>query len=222
MRTDFYSNYGHHLVKQRLPSKKNSMWRNRSLLKSKNVLMWLVTLKKSLIMNHCHRRNEATWVFWPIKLLDQAQLIQLVEIKFCLFFFLWSVARPRPPASATPATQTASTNGEASSHRRRVITKPPVPKQTPMEKKPPVPRAPRTPRPLNAPTPDLKNVRSKIGSIDNIKYQPGGGKVREICLSYSNLQRFLEKSRGMISFGTIPLFNSNSGLVLCIIIMFLF
>uniref|UniRef100_A0A673CJB9 Microtubule-associated protein n=1 Tax=Sphaeramia orbicularis TaxID=375764 RepID=A0A673CJB9_9TELE len=47
-----------------------------------------------------------------------------------------------------------------------------------MEKKPAVPRAPRTPRPINAPTPDLKNVRSKIGSIDNIKYQPGGGKVQ--------------------------------------------
>ncbi|XP_074543992.1 uncharacterized protein LOC141803859 isoform X2 [Halichoeres trimaculatus] len=89
-----------------------------------------------------------------------------------------TTARPRPPASATPASQAASTNGEASSHRRRVITKPPVPKQTPMEKKPAVPRAPRTPRPLNAPTPDLKNVRSKIGSIDNIKYQPGGGKVQ--------------------------------------------
>ncbi|XP_068455087.1 microtubule-associated protein 4-like isoform X2 [Clinocottus analis] len=84
-----------------------------------------------------------------------------------------TTARPRPPSITTPA---ASINGEAS-HRRRVITKPPVPKQTPMEKKPPVPRAPRTPRPLNAPTPDLKNVRSKIGSIDNIKYQPGGGKV---------------------------------------------
>uniref|UniRef100_A0A8C3AU94 Microtubule-associated protein n=1 Tax=Cyclopterus lumpus TaxID=8103 RepID=A0A8C3AU94_CYCLU len=78
-----------------------------------------------------------------------------------------TAARPRPPSTTTPA---ASTNGEAS-HRRRVITKPPVPKQTPMEKKPPVPRAPRTPRPINTPTPDLKNVRSKIGSIDNIKYQ---------------------------------------------------
>ncbi|XP_068557772.1 microtubule-associated protein 4-like isoform X2 [Cebidichthys violaceus] len=84
-----------------------------------------------------------------------------------------TTARPRPASTTTPA---ASTNGEAS-HRRRVITKPPVPKQTPMEKKAAVPRAPRTPRPLNAPTPDLKNVRSKIGSIDNIKYQPGGGKV---------------------------------------------
>ncbi|XP_065810444.1 microtubule-associated protein tau isoform X7 [Labrus bergylta] len=87
-----------------------------------------------------------------------------------------TAARPRPVSSTTPASQAASTNGDAA-HRRRVITKPPVPKQTPMEKKPPVPRAPRTPRPINAPTPDLKNVRSKIGSIDNIKYQPGGGKV---------------------------------------------
>ncbi|KAM8728575.1 uncharacterized protein map4l isoform 4-T4 [Acanthopagrus schlegelii] len=89
-----------------------------------------------------------------------------------------TTARPRPASTIISATPAASTNGEAtSSHRRRVITKPPVPKQTPMEKKPPVPRAPRTPRPINAPTPDLKNIRSKIGSIDNIKYQPGGGKV---------------------------------------------
>ncbi|XP_038574765.1 microtubule-associated protein 4 isoform X2 [Micropterus salmoides] len=89
-----------------------------------------------------------------------------------------STARPRPASTTTPATPAASTNGEnTSAHRRRVITKPPVPKQTPLEKKPPVPRAPRTPRPINAPTPDLKNIRSKIGSIDNIKYQPGGGKV---------------------------------------------
>ncbi|XP_069565885.1 microtubule-associated protein 4 isoform X2 [Brachyistius frenatus] len=91
-----------------------------------------------------------------------------------------TTARPRPASTTTttPATPAASTNGEAINiHRRRVITKPPVPKQTPLEKKPPVPRAPRTPRPINAPTPDLKNVRSKIGSIDNIKYQPGGGKV---------------------------------------------
>ncbi|KAM8850369.1 uncharacterized protein AB9W97_021578 isoform 2-T2 [Spinachia spinachia] len=87
-----------------------------------------------------------------------------------------TTARPRPASTTTPV---ASTNGEAS-HRRRVITKPPVPKQTPMEKKPAVPRAPRTPRPINAPTPDLKNIRSKIGSIDNIKYQPGGGKVSSI------------------------------------------
>ena len=37
----------------------------------------------------------------------------------------------------------------------------------------------RSPAPLAAaaPLPDLKNVRSKIGSTDNIKHQPGGGKV---------------------------------------------
>ncbi|XP_029971740.1 microtubule-associated protein 4 isoform X5 [Salarias fasciatus] len=87
-----------------------------------------------------------------------------------------TTARPRPASTATPAAPASSTNGDGT-HRRRVITKPPVPKQTPLEKKPAVPRAPRNPRPINAPTPDLKNVRSKIGSIDNIKYQPGGGKV---------------------------------------------
>lgn len=31
---------------------------------------------------------------------------------------------------------------------------------------------------MNQPLPDLKNVRSKIGSTDNIKYQPKGGQVR--------------------------------------------
>ncbi|XP_053738458.1 microtubule-associated protein 4-like isoform X1 [Synchiropus splendidus] len=89
-----------------------------------------------------------------------------------------ATARPRTAPTTTPATPAATTNGEAgNTHRRRIITKPPVPKLSTLEKKPPVPRAPRTPRPINAPTPDLKNVRSKIGSIDNIKYQPGGGKV---------------------------------------------
>ncbi|KAK7945438.1 hypothetical protein WMY93_001166 [Mugilogobius chulae] len=60
-----------------------------------------------------------------------------------------TTARPRPASNTTPA---PATNGDGTS-RRRVITKPPVPKQTPLEKKPP------------------------IGSTDNMKYQPGGGKV---------------------------------------------
>ncbi|XP_051943690.1 microtubule-associated protein 4 isoform X2 [Hippocampus zosterae] len=84
-------------------------------------------------------------------------------------------ARPRPASGTSPTTQA---NGEAApTQRRRVITKPPVPKQTAPEKKATAPRAPRTLRPVNAPTPDLKNVRSKIGSTDNMKYQPGRGKV---------------------------------------------
>ncbi|XP_058609029.1 microtubule-associated protein 4 isoform X5 [Onychostoma macrolepis] len=81
-----------------------------------------------------------------------------------------------PSATVVVATSTAATNGTPTPRPSR-ITKPPVPKQTPLEKKPPVPRAPRNVRPTNAPLPDLKNVRSKIGSTDNMKYQPGGGKV---------------------------------------------
>ncbi|XP_024288688.1 microtubule-associated protein tau isoform X7 [Oncorhynchus tshawytscha] len=36
----------------------------------------------------------------------------------------------------------------------------------------------RSPVPLAAPMPDLKNVRSKIGSTENIKHSPGGGRVQ--------------------------------------------
>ncbi|XP_051786889.1 microtubule-associated protein 2-like isoform X4 [Erpetoichthys calabaricus] len=42
------------------------------------------------------------------------------------------------------------------------------------------PKSPATPqqlRVINQPLPDLKNIKSKIGSIDNIKYQPKGGQV---------------------------------------------
>ncbi|XP_036073016.1 microtubule-associated protein tau isoform X12 [Oryzias melastigma] len=50
----------------------------------------------------------------------------------------------------------------------------------------------RSPAPLAAaaPMPDLKNVRSKIGSTDNIKHQPGGGKVQilEQKIDLSNVQ----------------------------------
>ncbi|KAF6299023.1 microtubule associated protein tau [Rhinolophus ferrumequinum] len=40
------------------------------------------------------------------------------------------------------------------------------------------------------PMPDLKNVRSKIGSTENLKHQPGGGKVQIINkkLDFSNVQ----------------------------------
>ncbi|XP_060778424.1 microtubule-associated protein 4 isoform X3 [Neoarius graeffei] len=59
------------------------------------------------------------------------------------------------------------------------------------ERKPPVPRAPRasstttttttttrtSSRPATAPAVDVKNIRPKVGSTDNLKHQPGGGKV---------------------------------------------
>ncbi|XP_030630218.1 microtubule-associated protein tau [Chanos chanos] len=50
----------------------------------------------------------------------------------------------------------------------------------------------RSPAALSAaaPLPDLKNVRSKIGSTDNLKHQPGGGRVQILDqkLDLSNVQ----------------------------------
>ncbi|XP_059725341.1 microtubule-associated protein tau isoform X10 [Haemorhous mexicanus] len=45
-------------------------------------------------------------------------------------------------------------------------------------------------QPAAAPMPDLKNVKSKIGSTDNLKHQPGGGKVQIINkkLDFSSVQ----------------------------------
>ncbi|XP_072510112.1 microtubule-associated protein 4 isoform X4 [Notamacropus eugenii] len=54
--------------------------------------------------------------------------------------------------------------------------KPGVPKAAPTK---PNSAAPRPSRPLSSNSvPDLKNVRSKIGSTDNIKHQPGGGRAK--------------------------------------------
>ncbi|XP_067326379.1 microtubule-associated protein 2 isoform X8 [Anolis sagrei] len=55
------------------------------------------------------------------------------------------------------------------------------------------PKSPGTPKQLrliNQPLPDLKNVRSKIGSTDNIKYQPKGGQVRILSkkIDFSDVQ----------------------------------
>ncbi|KAF7705036.1 hypothetical protein HF521_020322 [Silurus meridionalis] len=49
----------------------------------------------------------------------------------------------------------------------------------------------RSPAPLAAvPLPDLKNVRPKVGSTENIKYQPGGGRVQILDkkVDFSNVQ----------------------------------
>ncbi|XP_041958253.1 LOW QUALITY PROTEIN: microtubule-associated protein 4 [Alosa sapidissima] len=110
-----------------------------------------------------------------------------------------TAARPKTSQTPTPDSATpATTNGTP---RRSRITKPPVPKQTVPEKKPPVPRAPR--KPLSAPMPDLKNVRSKIGSTDNMKYQPGGGRVsasqgRSDALAKGSLSKETSQSKVQI------------------------
>ncbi|XP_060719914.1 microtubule-associated protein tau [Tachysurus vachellii] len=50
----------------------------------------------------------------------------------------------------------------------------------------------RSPTPLAAaaPLPDLKNVRSKVGSTENMRHQPGGGRVQILDqkLDFSNVQ----------------------------------
>ncbi|RXM28413.1 Microtubule-associated protein tau [Acipenser ruthenus] len=100
-------------------------------------------------------------------------------------------SRPRvaPVGSRSNATTPSSPGTPLAANRTRT-PKPPTPtatadkKLTPQRGPPKTSPAPKTtPRPASAagagtPTPVIKNVRSKIGSTDNIKYQPGGGKVQ--------------------------------------------
>ncbi|XP_045566534.1 microtubule-associated protein 4 isoform X7 [Salmo salar] len=96
------------------------------------------------------------------------------------------------PRTSTTRSSIASTTS-ATPRVRPSTTKPAPSSSTVSEKKPHVPRVPRptattptgsanatrtTSRPGTAPAPDIRNVRSKIGSTDNMKYQPGGGKVQ--------------------------------------------
>ncbi|XP_059381236.1 microtubule-associated protein 4 isoform X3 [Carassius carassius] len=109
-----------------------------------------------------------------------------------------STLKTTDAARSKPAPLKASTTTSSSISARPRSTKTPVSSSTTAaagpEKKPAVPRAPRpassstsstsaltrsTARPSSGstPAPDTKNIRSKIGSTDNIKHQPGGGKV---------------------------------------------
>ncbi|XP_077894077.1 microtubule-associated protein 4 isoform X15 [Ictidomys tridecemlineatus] len=87
-----------------------------------------------------------------------------------------SVKKNTTPTGTAPPTGVAST-------RVKSTPTPPRPSTTPMDKKPtlakPSSSAPRLNRlATNASIPDLKNVRSKVGSTENIKHQPGGGRVQ--------------------------------------------
>ncbi|XP_066102130.1 microtubule-associated protein 4 isoform X12 [Saccopteryx bilineata] len=76
-----------------------------------------------------------------------------------------------PPAGVAPS-------------RVKTTPTPPRPSGNPaMDKKPtsvrPSSSAPRLNRPATNPSgPDLKNVRAKVGSTENIKHQPGGGRAK--------------------------------------------
>ncbi|KAL4635109.1 microtubule-associated protein 4-like isoform X1 [Arapaima gigas] len=95
-----------------------------------------------------------------------------------------------PKSTTSQSSATPSIPGSNTAARTRT-SKPATPTPAVPERKPPVPRAPRSsaavtkasPRPRSSPSPnptpapDIRNARSKIGSTDNMKYQPGGGKV---------------------------------------------
>ncbi|XP_032723812.1 microtubule-associated protein 4 isoform X9 [Lontra canadensis] len=80
--------------------------------------------------------------------------------------------------------------------RAKPTPTPPRPSGTPSSDKKPTSAKPsssalRLSRPsTNTSAPDLKNVRSKVGSTENIKHQPGGGRVQIVSkkVSYSHIQ----------------------------------
>uniref|UniRef100_A0A8C3HPN0 Microtubule-associated protein n=1 Tax=Chrysemys picta bellii TaxID=8478 RepID=A0A8C3HPN0_CHRPI len=89
-----------------------------------------------------------------------------------------ATSRPKPkPAAARPTTASSATP-EA---KKPSTVKAPLKTST-------VPKPPRPTSSVSAP--DLKNIRSKIGSTDNIKHQPGGGRVQIVSkkANYSHVQ----------------------------------
>nr|AAI70295.1 Mtap4 protein [Xenopus laevis] len=90
--------------------------------------------------------------------------------------------RPRTTKPAVPKTTGASNTAMEAKKLPTARTAPLAkPSTAPLSKTSTAPlktaAAPKQPRP--ATVPDLKNIRSKIGSTDNIKHQPGGGKQVE-------------------------------------------
>ncbi|KAI4806753.1 hypothetical protein KUCAC02_017554 [Chaenocephalus aceratus] len=122
-----------------------------------------------------------------------------------------SAADPTKPKTTTSTTR-SSTSTLAASRTRPTAAKPAPPSSsttgTAPEKKPLVPRTSRTTsstttttsrtaaRPGTAPAPDIRNVRSKIGSTDNMKHQPGGGKVPSASQSRGVLSK--DTSQGKV------------------------
>ncbi|XP_019750912.1 microtubule-associated protein 2 [Hippocampus comes] len=95
-----------------------------------------------------------------------------------------SAMTPGTPPSCSSSSRTPGTPRSLSlmSQERRVAvarTPPKSPATTPKQL-----------RVINQPLPDFKRVRSKVGSIDNIKYQPKGGQVLipSVKMDYSHVQ----------------------------------
>ncbi|CAI9535983.1 unnamed protein product [Staurois parvus] len=79
---------------------------------------------------------------------------------------------PGSPSTPTGRSRTSSSQLPSSREPKKVaiVRTPP--------KSPASAKSRLQPVPSTVPIPDLKNIRSKIGSIDNIRHTPGGGKVQ--------------------------------------------
>ncbi|XP_055786359.1 microtubule-associated protein 2-like isoform X12 [Salvelinus fontinalis] len=87
----------------------------------------------------------------------------------------------RTPGSRTPSSHTPKSLSLLTQEKKfAVIRTPPKSPST----------TPKQLRVLNQPLPDLKNIKSKIGSTDNMKYQPKGGQVfiPSVKLDFSHVQ----------------------------------
>ncbi|XP_033021934.1 microtubule-associated protein futsch-like [Lacerta agilis] len=86
-----------------------------------------------------------------------------------------TAAAPGLPGAAAsrpkPATPRLSGTGSSAAEPKKASTLKAAPKTSPIAKPPRPPTS-------SVSAPDLKNVRSKIGSTDNIKHQPGGGRAK--------------------------------------------
>ncbi|XP_010782981.1 microtubule-associated protein tau isoform X4 [Notothenia coriiceps] len=89
------------------------------------------------------------------------------------------------PGTKSPSSQlSAKAAAEANKVKKVAVVRSTPKSPGSLKSRPPVPLA------AAAPMPDLKNVRSKVGSTDNLKHQPGGGKVQilEQKLDFSSVQ----------------------------------
>ncbi|XP_078136007.1 uncharacterized protein LOC144536640 isoform X2 [Sander vitreus] len=88
-----------------------------------------------------------------------------------------------PGTPKSPASQ-AKAAAEANKVKKIAVVRSTPKSPGSLKSRPPAPLA------AAAPMPDLKNVRSKIGSTDNLKHQPGGGKVQILDkkVDFANVQ----------------------------------
>uniref|UniRef100_A0A672YUP0 Microtubule-associated protein n=1 Tax=Sphaeramia orbicularis TaxID=375764 RepID=A0A672YUP0_9TELE len=91
---------------------------------------------------------------------------------------------PGTPKSPSSQAQSAKSLAEANKVKKVAVVRSTPKSPGSLKSRPPAPLA------AAAPMPDLKNVKSKIGSTDNLKHQPGGGRVQILDqkVDYSTVQ----------------------------------